>query len=57
MAAHPFDADLAAQPEPQRHTFQTVARSLRSGQFKLGQQVGVWHTFDRHGTLIKETAF
>lgn len=57
MAAHRFDADLAAQPEPQRHTLQTVARSLRSGQFKLGQQVGVWHTFDRHGTLIKETAF
>lgn len=30
MAAHPFDAYLAAQPEPQRTTLTTVAASLRA---------------------------
>jgi len=30
MSAHPFDAYLAAQPEPQRSTLQTTAATLRA---------------------------
>lgn len=30
---------------------------MRTGRFKLGVQVGAWRTFDRDGTLVKETPF
>lgn len=30
---------------------------LRSGEFHLGDQVGVWRTWDRDGRLVKETSF
>jgi uncharacterized protein YdhG (YjbR/CyaY superfamily) len=30
---------------------------MRTGQFKLGVQVGIWRTFDRSGRLVKETTF
>ncbi|MBF8291108.1 MAG: hypothetical protein HW391_2076 [Chloroflexi bacterium] len=30
---------------------------MRTGQFDRGRQVGVWHTFDRAGRLVKETSF
>lgn len=30
---------------------------MRTGQFKLGAQVGTWRTFDRSGALVKETTF
>ncbi|MGO4785337.1 toxin-antitoxin system YwqK family antitoxin [Cryobacterium sp. W22_MBD10_FK3] len=30
---------------------------LRSGEFDLGHQVGIWRTWDRAGRLVKETAF
>ncbi len=30
---------------------------MRTGQFKLGAQVGTWRTFDRDANLVKETRF
>jgi antitoxin component YwqK of YwqJK toxin-antitoxin module len=30
---------------------------MRSGNFDRGIQVGTWRTFDRNGTLVKETNF
>lgn len=30
---------------------------MRSGSFDRGRQVGIWRTFDREGTLVKETDF
>ena len=30
---------------------------MRTGSFDRGAQVGVWRTFDRAGTLVKETRF
>ena len=30
---------------------------MRSGSFDRGAQVGVWRTFDRSGTMVKETRF
>ena len=30
---------------------------MRSGEFDLGKQVGVWRTFDRTGKLVSEQHF
>ena len=30
---------------------------MRSGEFDLGHQVGLWRTWDRTGRLVKETSF
>jgi antitoxin component YwqK of YwqJK toxin-antitoxin module len=30
---------------------------MRAGEFERGRQVGVWRTFDRAGTVVKETDF
>jgi antitoxin component YwqK of YwqJK toxin-antitoxin module len=30
---------------------------MRTGGFDRGKQIGVWRTFDRAGTLVKETDF
>jgi len=30
---------------------------MRSGAFDRGRQVGTWRTFDRSGTVVKETSF
>lgn len=30
---------------------------MRSGHFDRGRQVGVWRTFDRSGTVVKESTF
>jgi len=30
---------------------------MRSGEFDHGRQVGMWRTFDRAGTVVKETSF
>ena len=30
---------------------------MRSGSFDRGAQVGIWRTFDRAGTMVKETRF
>jgi antitoxin component YwqK of YwqJK toxin-antitoxin module len=30
---------------------------MRSGEFNLEVQVGIWKTFDREGKLVKETKF
>jgi len=30
---------------------------MRSGEFDLGHQVGIWRTWDRAGLLVKETSF
>ena len=30
---------------------------MRRGVFERGRQVGVWRTFARDGTLVKETDF
>ena len=30
---------------------------MRTGEFDRGQQIGVWRTYDRAGTVVKETDF
>jgi antitoxin component YwqK of YwqJK toxin-antitoxin module len=30
---------------------------MRSGEFNLGIQVGIWRTFDRAGNLVIEKSF
>ena len=30
---------------------------MRSGEFDLGHQVGLWRTWDRTGRVVKETTF
>jgi antitoxin component YwqK of YwqJK toxin-antitoxin module len=30
---------------------------MRSGDFDLDRQVGIWRTYDREGNLVKETNF
>jgi antitoxin component YwqK of YwqJK toxin-antitoxin module len=30
---------------------------MRSGSFDRGRQVGVWRTYDRSGSVVKETTF
>lgn len=30
---------------------------MRAGSFDRGRQVGVWRTYDRKGTVLKETRF
>ena len=30
---------------------------MRSGEFDLGNQVGLWRTWDRAGRVVKETSF
>jgi antitoxin component YwqK of YwqJK toxin-antitoxin module len=30
---------------------------MRTGSFDRGRQVGTWRTYDRAGTLVKETTF
>lgn len=30
---------------------------MRTGEFKLGEQVGIWKTYDRSGNSVKETNF
>jgi antitoxin component YwqK of YwqJK toxin-antitoxin module len=30
---------------------------MRSGEFDLGHQVGMWRTWDRAGRLVRETSF
>ena len=37
--------------------YRTDGSLMRSGSFDRGRQVGVWHTFDRSGKLVKETDF
>jgi antitoxin component YwqK of YwqJK toxin-antitoxin module len=37
--------------------YRTDGSLMRSGSFDRGRQVGVWRTYDRHGTVVKETKF
>jgi antitoxin component YwqK of YwqJK toxin-antitoxin module len=30
---------------------------MRAGRFDRGRQVGLWRTYDRSGTVVKETTF
>ncbi len=30
---------------------------MRSGEFDMERQIGIWRTFDREGKLVKETNF
>lgn len=30
---------------------------MRSGEFDLGRQIGIWRTFDRSGRLVSEKNF
>lgn len=30
---------------------------MRAGSFDRGRQVGAWRTYDRNGTVVKETTF
>ncbi len=35
--------------------FRRDATLMRTGEFALGKQTGIWRTFDRTGRLVKET--
>jgi antitoxin component YwqK of YwqJK toxin-antitoxin module len=37
--------------------FRTDGSLMRSGEFDRGRQIGKWRTFDRAGTVVKETEF
>jgi len=37
--------------------YRTDGSLMRSGAFDRGKQVGTWRTFDRSGTVVKETSF
>jgi len=37
--------------------YRTDGSLMRSGAFARGKQVGTWRTFDRSGTVVKETSF
>ena len=37
--------------------FRTDGSLMRSGSFDRGRQIGTWRTFDRAGTIVKETIF
>jgi antitoxin component YwqK of YwqJK toxin-antitoxin module len=37
--------------------FRTDGSLMRSGTLDRGKQVGVWRTYDRSGTIVKETDF
>jgi hypothetical protein len=37
--------------------YRTDGSVMRRGRFDRGRQVGVWGTYDRAGTLVKETDF
>ena len=37
--------------------FRVDGSLMRSGEFDLGHQVGLWQTWDRAGRLVKETSF
>lgn len=37
--------------------FRTDGSLMRSGAFDRGRQIGTWRTFDRKGTVVKETDF
>ena len=37
--------------------YRTDGSLMRTGAFDRGTQVGVWRTYDRAGTVVKETRF
>ncbi|MEK6190900.1 MAG: hypothetical protein AABM41_01085 [Chloroflexota bacterium] len=37
--------------------YRTDGSLMRSGAFDRGKEVGTWRTFDRSGTVVKETSF
>jgi len=37
--------------------FRTDGSIMRTGEFDRGRQVGTWRTYDRAGTVLKETTF
>lgn len=37
--------------------YRTDGSTMRTGAFDRGRQIGVWRTFDRSGTVVKETDF
>ena len=37
--------------------YRTDGSIMRTGTFDRGRQTGTWRTFDRTGTVVKETAF
>lgn len=37
--------------------YRTDGSVMRTGSFDRGRQVGTWRTYDRAGTVVKETTF
>ena len=37
--------------------FRTDGSLMRTGRLDRGKQVGTWRTYDRAGTVVKETTF
>lgn len=37
--------------------YRTDGSLMRTGSFDRGRQIGTWRTYDRAGTVVKETPF
>jgi len=37
--------------------YRTDGSLMRTGEFDRGRQIGTWKTFDREGSVVKETRF
>ena len=37
--------------------FRTDGSLMRTGSFERGKQIGTWRTYDRAGSVVKETSF
>ncbi|MCA1735978.1 MAG: hypothetical protein LC739_07675 [Actinobacteria bacterium] len=37
--------------------YRTDRSLMRTGEFDRGRQIGTWKTFDREGSVVKETRF
>jgi antitoxin component YwqK of YwqJK toxin-antitoxin module len=37
--------------------YRTDGSLMRTGGFDHGRQIGTWRTYDRSGTVVKETSF
>ena len=50
-------ANLGGEMHGPWEFFRVDGSLLRSGSFDRGRQVGVWRTYNRSGTVVKETKF
>jgi antitoxin component YwqK of YwqJK toxin-antitoxin module len=48
---------LAGEMHGEWAWYRTDGSTMRTGAFHRGRQIGVWRTYDRSGTVVKETRF